>query len=463
VSASLSGFEVTRRATPARNSTRWLNPALAIALLAFLALVPIPLGANRPVFWSLSALIVGAIGAVYAALMLWRNAPFRFPLASFPVLAALWLAFCLLAALHFLLPVQTTFTAGNGVEIVSPTLSLAPGASLHSLVQFAGYGLFFFLMLQAVSNRRRAVGVARALFWIIVAHAIYGLVALTQLGDPLLFFDKWAYLGSATGTFVNRNSYATFLAFGLVLGTALALRAALVERGAAHARSEALLSLLGLAFVLAALLASQSRMGLAAGLAGSLLVLAGAIARQRAGRRVTAVLLAIVVMGLLALLATVFGAPTLERLGSAERDFDVRLDLYRQVIGMILERPVLGYGGGSFEIAFPLFHALPVSPDLLWLRAHSTYLALWSDFGLVLGSIPLVVMLGIALRCLQMTLVRTKDWALPLAALGVMLTAGIHSLVDFSLEIQANAYVFAAILALGFAASNDFSRRGRAA
>src|SRR5690606_36301189 len=123
-------------------------------------------------------------------------------------------------------------------------LSLAPGSSLHNLIQFASYGLFFFLMLQAVSNRRRTVAVARAIFWIIAAHAIYGLVALTQLGDPLLFFEKWAYLGSATGTFVNRNAYATFLAFGLVLGTALAIRAAIFEKGAAHARADALLSVL---------------------------------------------------------------------------------------------------------------------------------------------------------------------------------------------------------------------------
>tara|TARA_B110000908_G_C10058388_1_gene359443 strand:- start:546 stop:776 length:231 start_codon:yes stop_codon:yes gene_type:complete len=44
-----------------------------------------------------------------------------------------------------------------------------------------------------------------------------------------------------------------------------------------------------------------------------------------------------------------------------------------------------------------------------------------------------------------------RDYALSISALAVIIVAGIHSLVDFSLEIQANVFLFLAILALGLA------------
>ena len=71
----------------------------------------------------------------------------------------------------------------------------------------------------------------------------------------------------------------------------------------------------------------------------------------------------------------------------------VRGDLYRQVWGMILARPWTGYGGEAFELAYPLFHRPPVDPDLVWDHAHSSYLALWTDYGLIFGSMPLLMLL----------------------------------------------------------------------
>ena len=158
-------------------------------------------------------------------------------------------------------------------------------------------------------------------------------------------------------------------------------------------------------------------------------------------------------------MTVLFGSGTLDRLGSVEQSFDVRLALYSQVIEMIASRPLLGFGGGSFEAAFPLFHALPVSPDLVWNKTHSTYLALWVEYGVIFGSIPLLVVLGIGLRCIQLVIRRKSDWVLPLASLGIIVTAALHSLVDFSLEMEANALFFTALLALGLAGVTQYGRR----
>ena len=113
---------------------------------------------------------------------------------------------------------------------------------------------------------------------------------------------------------------------------------------------------------------------------------------------------------------------------------------------------LLGYGGGTFEVAYPLFHQLPVSPDLVWDRAHSTYLSLWAEMGVIAGSIPLLLVLWIAMEALRLYLSRRSgDWTAPAAAVAVIVVAALHSTVDFSLEMQANVFLFLAILATGIA------------
>lgn len=461
----VSGFEVTRAASGSNRRTHGrtrLHQGLALVLVAFLFLVPVPLGANRPIFWALNAALIGCAGFIYGLGMLWRRESFRIGLSDVPVLAGLWALLCLYAAIQFIAPVTTAFVA-PGTQVVSSTLSIAPGASFHSLVQFLTFGIFFFLVLQVSANRERARFIAVALFWVIVAHAVYGLLALTQLGDTLLFLEKWAYPGSATGTFVNRNSYATFMAFGLVLGTALAAHSVVKATESRQVPfANIMFVLVGLSFLLIALYATQSRMGLAAGLAGSVVVALGFVIKLGRRQPRLSVLMVVLGVGLAIAMTVLFGSGTLDRLGSVEQSFDVRAALYRQVAEMIASRPFFGFGGGSFEAAFPLFHALPVSPDLVWNKTHSTYLALWVEYGVIFGSIPLLVVLGIGFRCTQLFIRRRSDWVLPLASLGIIITAALHSLVDFSLEIEANALFFAALLALGLAGVSEYGRRQKA-
>lgn len=427
---------------------RRLNGVLAVLLLAILALAPIPLASNRPFFWAMWAAVIGLLGMVYLVALLLRGEALRMPLAR------VWLPATLLALLcAFLLiqtlPFTTNFLTAAGDTIGSRTLSLAPGSTLLMLVQVASYGLFFFLMLQVAANRSRARTLLVALFLVVTAHAAYGLMALTLLADSLLFFEKWAYFGFATGSFVNRNSFATFLAFGLVLGVMLSLRA--FRQGDHRRPGNAMLYLAATGLILAALLATGSRMGLLAGFAGAGLGALMATAKSSERWSMRRILLVLVpVLGALTVLL-LYGAGTLERLGSLESDANVRGDLYLQVWSMILARPWLGYGGGTFEVAYPLVHQLPVSADLIWDKAHSTYLALWAELGLIAGSIPLLIIAVIGIDALRLYLGRRGDWTAPAAAVGVIVVAALHSTVDFSLEMAANALFFLAVLAVGVA------------
>ena len=156
----------------------------------------------------------------------------------------------------------------------------------------------------------------------------------------------------------------------------------------------------------------------------------------------------------------VYGQGLLERLGSVENAADIRMELYGQVIQMIASRPYLGYGGGAFELAYPLFHTPPVSPDLVWDRAHNTYLTLWAELGLIAGSIPILLLLLAGWRiAIGLRQVRS-DWTAKVAALGVLTAGALHSLVDFSLEIEAVTFAFVAIVATAWARQVELMHAG---
>jgi len=433
-----------------------LNDRFAIALMIFLGLVPVPLGSNRPVFWALSGLVLAAIALFYFGLLLRQKSQFRHRPAQLKLLTAPYLVllgFIILQMIPFGDWVSPIKIAIGDAIIASSTMSLTPGMSFLALIQFASYGLLFFLVLQIAHNTERAHKMLVALFIMVVVYAAYALFALTQLGDPILFFTKSAYQENATATFVNRNSFATFLSFGLIAGlvfTAVSLLPSGEKTGEQKSLLSAALYLTGSSVIFAALIATQSRMGFTAGAIGALVATILVWSKAPKARRLIWPTLLFGLLGTIVLFV-LYGTGLLERVGSVESSADVRMALYEQVIEMIADRPWTGYGAGSFELAFPLFHQLPVSPDLLWDKAHNTYLALWSELGVIFGSIPVLLILMIGVRAWRIFRLATRRWINAAIALGAIATTAVHSLADFSLEIQAVAYLFVAILAIGMA------------
>jgi len=433
-----------------------VNDRFAVVLIIFLGVVPIPLGGNRPVFWALSGLVLAAIALFYFGLLLRQKSEFRHrpaQLKSLMVPYMLLLGFIILQMIPFGDWVSPIKIAIGDAIVASSTMSLTPGMSFLSLIQFASYGLLFFLLLQIAHNTKRAHKMLVALFVIIVLYATYALFSLTQLGDPILFFTKSAYQGSATATFVNRNSFATFLSFGMIIGlvfSAVSLLPGSEQTGGQKSLLSAALYLTGSSVIFAALIATQSRMGFTAGATGALVGIALILSKAPKTRRLIWPTLLFGILGTIVLFF-LYGGGLLERVGSVESSSDVRMALYQQVIKMISSRPWTGYGAGSFELAFPLFHQLPVSPDVVWDKAHNTYLALWSDFGIVFGSIPILLIFMIGVSAWRIFRSTSRRWTNAAIALGAITTAAIHSLADFSLEIEAVAYLFVAILAIGMA------------
>ena len=476
----MSGIEVTATRPSSRGARHeagvrtsrqsGLNDLLARVILVIAALAPIPLGSNRPFFWAVNALVIGLVGLVYVATLRGAREPFRIGLGRLWPSAALYAAVAIYLVLQALPLGQLApggiavsellaVPTGAGIALAADAISLSPNSTWLMLMRWVTCGVLFLLVLQVGTRAHRRDLMLNVIVAIVASYAIFGLASLLQFGDTLLSMPKWAYEGSATGTFVNRNSFATFLSFGAVV-TVTMLAGSFVRQDEGEEVGDdrrlrvdpiVFVYLLALAAIVAALLATESRMGAFAGAMGclSVVLLTQRRLRWRRGWYLLWVPAALAVLGAAVYL---YGQGLVERLGSQAEAADVRLDLYVQVIEMIRARPLLGYGGGAFEQAFQLFHHLPVSPDLVWDRAHNTYLALWAELGLVAGSIPILLVGTAAVRLAWNSSRAGSGWTGRVAATGAVVVAATHSLADFSLEIQANTILFVILLGVGTAA-----------
>ena len=133
----------------------------------------------------------------------WCMAPFAF--------AMLWAVFQTVpfspAAWHH--PLWRSAAEAIGIPYTG-SISLDPAASRESIVRIASYAGIFWLAFQLCRDRGRSRSVLTAAAMGSAGYALYGLVVKFSGADTILWFEKTAYHGLVTGTFVNRNSFATF-------------------------------------------------------------------------------------------------------------------------------------------------------------------------------------------------------------------------------------------------------------
>ena len=121
----------------------------------------------------------------------------------------------------------------------------------------------------------------------------------------------------------------------------------------------------------------------------------------------------------------------------------------------ILAAPWFGYGYGTFVDVFPMFRDQSVTTFGQWTAAHDTYLETFQGLGLIFGPV-LVATVGVLVwRCVKGAATREMNETLPGVAAGVACLLGAHALVDFTLQLQAIAITFIALLGAGVAQSES--------
>jgi O-antigen ligase len=190
------------------------------------------------------------------------------------------------------------------------------------------------------------------------------------------------------------------------------------------------------------ILLSHSRAGLGAATAGAVVVLY----RFRGSRTVrwAAGLGAAVLLALLTL--DVAQAP-------GERFLTVRDELegksgrpavWRDAMGLVAQRPLLGHGLGTFESAFPLVQSADI--DVHYDHAHNDWLE-WLTEGGVIALALAIALLAVTLRS-TFGVVKSDGfgWKFRMASQAAILVLALHALGDFSLRIPAVAVMAAVIM-----------------
>lgn len=334
---------------------------------------------------------------------------------------------------------------------VFESISVNRTETAFALIRLLTAASVFWVALQLSRNADRAYALLAAIAVIVAAYAACGLALWFFAEGDIPFIDAPPAQGGVRATFVNRNHFATYAGLGLIVSMGLALRrfnhARRDWRGFVAAALRGLPWIATGAVALAALLGSVSRGGVVATLIGAALLLM--LGRGKAGGRVSAGPL--IVAAALALGVAIFSGALLTRVSAVGLDGAARVATYQIVIGSILDNPLTGLGYGAFVDSFPMYRDQSIPTSGLWDKAHNTYLEVWQGLGLVFGSALIASVTLLAIRCVRGARRRHRNATPSAIAAASAALIGVHALVDFSVQIEAVALTFMAILGAGVA------------
>ncbi|MEA3641106.1 MAG: O-antigen ligase family protein [Lamprobacter sp.] len=468
VDAAVLGAARVDRSAPVRGLPFWI-------LTGVLVFSPLPLASVAPVWPALYGVLLAFAIWLYL-LQRWRLRR-AIPLPPLAVVAAsgLLLGVTLWGFVQSLPGVapgwQHPVWAQTATLLEMPelegALSLVPERSVEVATHYLTYLAFAWLAFWCSRRGRNQDLLLKVFIATQAAYAAYGLVVYFAGTETILWFDKDAYLGVLTSTFINRNSYATYAGLGTLAALALILR--YLRRllmsdsdGDSDARSRLrdfveTFTVSGWPVAMAvllcflALLLTESRMGLIAFLAGVAVLLLGWSLRLPAGRpRAVGLGLVSLPLALLALNLFLSGDQTAARFEYLFERGDGRFEVYPLIQQAIAERPWTGYGLGSFESAFSLFRDETV--PFLYRRAHSDYLELAMEIGWP-ATLVLVGAFVLMLVSALMAAIQRQEFELALLFVAATVQIGLHSLVDFSMQMPAVVFAYLLLAGLAFGSS----------
>jgi O-antigen ligase len=410
-----------------------------------------------------TAYVLMEAGVLAAAILcFWRGWP------RIPRLAVLVLAVIVGVPLLQLVPLPAGLTAlvspnrgAFAAQLLSPfspppaylALSLNPHATEVALSKLIAYALAF-LIAQRLAVHGRGSILLRTLVIVGFFEACYGLVQYLAGWQYIFTYRKVFGTDEATGTYINHNHFAGLLEMVLpfVLAGALFRRPERAELGVkrkllAAISSESNSKLLSQAMVFAvlclALVFSRSRMGIAAGVSGLLLVGGLHILRRRRRSAVALLLMLLLIPACYAFWVGVEAVTSrfemLGRAGAMERD---RLPIWRDSLGAIRDFKWLGTGLGSYDWAAMHYQTSFLSNR--YEHAHSDYLEFAAEIGIPAAALLFAGLWALVLRAARAAVRSSHRSAAILAAgsAGALAAILLHSVTDFNLQIPANALLF---------------------
>jgi len=322
---------------------------------------------------------------------------------------------------------------------------LASGRTAYRAATFSAallYGAYALLAFLAVQCLRRTSQL-KSLAWIVSGYGFaVAAFALVQgiAGNGKLYWlrvpqsDGWIY-----GPYVNHNHYAGLMEMLIPIPLVISLIGGIGGRTRALALSAA-------ALMASTIFLSGSRGGMAAFVA-QIILLAVFLIKRRKNWTAPLALAGFLALSLI-LLLWLGGADLVERLASlqnsarADLPWATRLTIDRDALRIFAQKPLMGWGLGVFGVIYPHFSSL--STNLQVGMAHNDYLQLLVEMGAVGFAVALwflVALVRSGFRKLNYGQSATNA-AVTLAAVLGLSGVLVHSLVDFNLQIPANATLF---------------------
>lgn len=401
-----------------RSSTGAADSWLFYGLLGLLLFGPLAFGATEP--WSIFILETGAtLLFVLWAIQQARSGELK---VSVSPLFAPMLAFAALIA----------------IQIVAG-LTAYRYQTVHSARLYLAYAVLSFLAVQCLRKKSQLATLAAVVcvygFCLAAFAMFYGFSSngkLYWLRTPS--FGGWIY-----GPYVNHNHYAGLMEMLVPIPLVLSLT------HFAHGPRKTLIGVAA-AVMATTIFLSGSRGGMVA-FGVQMAVLAALLIRRRMGRNLALAAGAFLIV--VAVLVTWLGGNELaDRLASigtetrSELERGTRLQIDRDGLKMALDKPVLGWGLGTFADVYPQYRTFYT--NFFVNQAHNDYVQLLVETGL-LGFLTMLWFVGVMYyRAVRKLGHWTSDpnGALALAAMLGCTGILVHSFVDFNLQIPANAALF---------------------
>jgi O-antigen ligase len=453
--------------------TAIVERTLLWALIAGLAWCPFWFGGNEPLAWGINAVLFPGLVGIYEISLLVRGERHPIAIKQIGAPAALFAAVVLWIFIQ-----NATWTPGwlhhpiwqmSADALKRPiagSISVDRDLTTLALLRLITAASVLWIAMQLCRDGTRA----NLLLWSIAAigcaYAGYGLFVLGLTPGHVLWFKNPYGGGVVSSTFISPDCYAAYAGVGLVTVCGLILRLYrdefFVVGGSTRFRTATFIevtgrkaaALLAGAFViLVALLLSGSRGGIAATAVGLVVLVVLKLRVQRQGSVEQREVILILGAVLVAVAFIVFGDVLVGKISRAGFTDEGRIGVYGITIGSILDAPWVGYGYGTFADVFPMFRDQSINTWGRWWQAHNTYLEVFQGLGLAFGSMLVASVVLLVLRCIKGAMVRQANEVLPRVAASVAFLLGAHALVDFSLQMQAVAITFMAVIGAGVAQS----------
>jgi O-antigen ligase len=375
----------------------------------------------------------------------------------------------------------TTLTGTDPGSQLPGYLSLDRDKTVKSLLAFAAYLGFGFLLSRTIRTSRDVKRCALVLIIFAAGLSLYGLLSLLNAAPKLAGWKNPLLQGArVSATLVNPDHFALFLVMGIsltfgYLASHLMKMPPTVGRtrrqrwvslvnaeGSYVPKAFLLLFLIGVMIVV--LFYTLSR-GAVIGLAVSLLFCLVVLFLKT--RRSIFLLLMVLPVAFIVYYAQVVGVePLLKRLEETRRemlelDDNIRVQSYRVGLELWQRFPWFGSGLGSFEVVFPMA-ASDVYEGFYVPYLHNDWLQLAVETGWLGSALFLAAVVTLFVRIFHRWWQVEDRWGFGfgLAAMSAMLGSGVHAFVDFGLRIPINSLFLVLLVTLALATlDGGFGRR----